>query len=326
MKFSLQRRHLVQGLAGGLTVAALPALAQSGYPDKPITMIVPYAAGGLTDNLGRMVGDHLSKAFGQTVVVENRPGAGTLLGANLVANAAPDGYTLMVVTTTTMGISPAMYKNNPFKLSDLTGVARIGDVTLLLITRPDFPAKNVTELVAALRAKPGQYSYASPGSGSGHHLLIEMLKAQENLQATHIPYKGSGQPLTDVMNGRVDFMFIDVSIGLPQVQAGKVKLLAVASAKRSSLMPDTPTLIESHPKLDLGIWQGLAAPARTPAAVLEKVNAEVNKMLAIPAVRERLVKVGVEPHPMSVAAFNEMIRKDAPRWAELVERSGAKAD
>ena len=318
------RRQALQTLAGGALVAVvLPGWA-ADYPDKPVHLVVPFPPGGLTDVLGRLVAERLAKKLGQPFVVENKAGAGTLLAAGAVAKAAPDGYTLMVATSTTLGISPALY-DTPFKIADLTGVAMLGDVTLLLIARPDFPAANAAELVAAVRAKPGGYNFASPGSGTVHHLLLEMLKAQENLTMTHVPYQGSGQAVTDLMSGRIDFMLVDVSVGMPQVRAGKVKLLAVASSKRSSLAPDTPTLTETYPKLDLQAWQSIAAPTGTPASIVAKLHDDINQELASPEFREQLAKVGVEARPMSVAEFNEMVRTDAPRWAELVKMSGAKA-
>ena len=325
MPFPITRRDALRAALLSLAGSAWPALG-ADYPDKPIHLLVPFPPGGLTDVLGRLVGERLRKALNQAVVVENKPGAGTLLGAGAVAKAPPDGYTLMVATSTTLGISPFLYENTPFRISDLTGVAMLGDVTLLLVTRPDFPASNAAELVAAIRAKPGGYNFASPGSGTVHHLLIEMLKAQENLQVPHVPYQGSGPALTDMMTGRIDFMLIDASIGMPQVRASKIKLLAVAASKRSGLAPDTPTLNETYPKLDLQAWQSIAAPAGTPPAIVAKLNAEINRELATPEFRAELSKVGLEARPMGVAEFNEMIRKDAPRWAELVKLSGAKAN
>lgn len=326
MTMSRTRRQLLQRLAAATAVSILPSLAAAQFPDKPIHLFVPFPPGGLTDVLGRMVAERLRKALGQPVVVENRPGAGTLLAAGMVAKAAPDGSTLMVATSTTLGIAPALFKDTSFKISDLTGVAMIGDVTLLLITRPGFPARTVQELVAAVRAKPGEYNFASPGTGTVHHLLIDMLKAQENLKVVHVPYQGSGQALTDLMSGRIDFMLIDVSIGLPQVRAGKVKLLATTGSKRSGLLPDVPTIAEAYPGLNLSAWQGIAAPAGTPPAIVELLNADINAALATPEFRQDLLRVGVEARPMSVADFNALIRSDAPRWAELVKRSGAKAN
>lgn len=329
MRISQRRRQIIQGIVGGFAgtfaIATLPAFA-ADYPDKPVHLLVPFPPGGLTDILGRMVAERLQKSLGQPVIVENRPGVGTLLGAGMVAKAPPDGYTLMIATTSTLGISPVLYESTSFKISDLVGVAMLGYVTLLLVTRPDFPAANVAELVAAVRAKPGGYNFASPGSGTAHHLLIEMLKAHEKLNVPHVPYQGSGQALTDMMSGRIDFMLIDASISMPQVRAGKIKLLAVTGSKRSALAPETPTLTETYPRLDLQVWQSIAAPAGTPAPIVTRLHAEINRALATPEFREQLSKVGVEAHPMGVAEFNELIRRDAPRWAELVKLSGAKAN
>ena len=309
----------------GTLAATLPAFA-ADYPDRPIHLLVPFPPGGLTDVLGRLVAERLRKALGQPFVVENRPGAGTLLGAGVVAKSAPDGYTLMVATSTTLGISPVLYQSTSFRIGDLAGVAMLGDVSLLLVTRPDFPAANAAELVAAVRARPGGYNFASPGSGTVHHLLIEMLKSQEGLNFTHVPYQGSGQAVTDVMSGRIDFMLVDAAVGMPQVKAGKIKLLAVAASKRSALAPDTPTLTETYPKLDLQAWQSIAAPAGTPAPIVTRLNTEINRELATPEFREQLSKVGLEARPMGVAELNDMIRRDASRWAELVKVSGAKAN
>ncbi len=296
------------------------------YPDKPIHIVVPFPPGGLTDILGRMVAERLRVALQQPFIVDNRPGAGTLVGANAVAKAAADGYTLMVATSTTLGIAPALYESNPFKVSDLTGVAMLGDVTLLLITRLDFGAKNAEELVALVKAKPDGYNFASPGSGTVHHLLMEMLKAQEGLSLTHVPYQGSGQALTDLMSGRIDLMLIDMQIGLPQVKAGKVKLLATTGLKRSSQLPDTPAITEKYPKLDLSAWQGIAAPAGTPQNIVARVHDEINRALEKPEFREELAKVGLEARPMGTIEFNDMLRRDLPRWADLVKRTGAKAN
>lgn len=323
--FGNRRRVLVVAAAAGLAALALPALA-ADYPDKPIHLLVPFPPGGLTDVLGRLVGERLRKSLGQPVVVENRAGAGTLLGAAVVAKSPADGYMLMVATSTTLGIAPVLYENTPFRIGDLVGVAMLGDVTLLLVTRPDFPASSSAELVAAVRARPGAYSFASPGSGTAHHLLIEMLKANEKLNLVHVPYQGSGQAITDLMSGRIDFMLVDASVGMPQVRAGKVRLLAVTGSKRSSLAPEVPTLSETYPKLDLQVWQSIAAPAGLPPALLARLNGEINRELASTEFREQLAKIGVEARPMGVAEFNDMIRNDAPRWAELVKLSGAKAN
>jgi len=324
------RRSLLASLAGvpaAIAIgAARPALAQGAYPDRPIKLIVPFPPGALTDNLGRAVAERYRVALNQSVVVENRPGAGTMLAAQQVARAAPDGYTLMVATSTTLGIAPALFKNPLIQPSDLLGVGMIGNVTLFLVTRPDFPAANVKELVEAMRAKPGRYNFASPGNGTVHHLVMELIKTQHRVFATHIPYNGSVQALADVMSGRIDFMFIDGAIVLPQIRAGRVKPIAVTGTRRSPLLPDVPAMTEFDPAIDLQAWQTIAAPAGTPGEIVGRLNAELNKALATPEFRDQLAQVGVEANPMSVGDVNALIRKDAVRWAELVRRSGAKVD
>ena len=323
------RRRILTGLAGGAGLAfagARPATAQSTWPDRPIRMLVPFPPGALTDNLGRAVAERYRMAFNQPVVVENRPGAGTLVAGQQVARAAPDGYTMMVATTTTLGIAPALFRNAPIKASDLTGAAMIGNVTLFLVTRPDFPAATVAQLVAELRGKPGRYNFGSPGNGTVHHLITEMIKSRHKVFATHIPYNGSVQALSDVMTGRIDFMFIDVAIAMPQIRAGRVKPIAVTGSRRSPLAPEVPAMTEFDPQIDLQAWQAIAVPNGTPADIVGRLNAELNKALATPEFREQLAAVGVEANPMQLDALNDLIRRDAVRWAELVQRSGARVD
>ncbi len=320
------RRAAVAGLAVGGLTAGSAARGQGAWPDKPIRMIVPFPPGALVDAIGRLVADHLRAAFGQPVVVDNKPGAGTLLGASLVAAAPADGHTLMVATTTTLGIAPALYANPPVRTDQLTGVAMIGAVTLFLVARPGFPAKTVKELVELVRSKPDGFTYASPTAGTVHHLVMELLKADQGLKCTHVPYKGSTQALTDLTEGRVDFMFLDATVALPQIKAGKIGALAVTGAKRSPLMPEVPAMTESFPRIDLYAWQAIAAAAGTPAAIVAKIHASLDAALATPSFRDRLTTMGVEATPMTVAAFNALIRDDAGRWARLVKESGAKAE
>ncbi|TWT10193.1 tripartite tricarboxylate transporter substrate binding protein [Reyranella sp. CPCC 100927] len=323
----LRRRRLVQFAGASVAAfAAHDATAQDTYPDKPIRIVVPFPPGALTDAIGRVVADRLRDSFKQPVVVENKPGASTLLGASQVAKAAPDGYTLMVATSTTLGIAPALFTNPPIKVSDLTGVAMIGAVTLFLVTHPAVPATDIPTLMAALRAKPDGYTYASPGNGTIHHLVMEMLCRQENARAQHVPYQGSGPAITDVMSGRVDFMWIDATVVTQHIRARRVRPLAVTGSRRTPAFPDVPALTESHPDIDLVAWQSIAAPAGTPAAVIGRLNGEINALLNEPAFRGRLADMGVEANPMSIAAFNALIQRDAGRWAEAVKQSGAKVD
>lgn len=325
------RRQLLQAAAAAglsLTGAAAmrPALAQAAYPDRPVTLVVPYPPGGLTDALGRLIGEQMRPALDQPWVIENRPGAGTLRGAAQVAKAPADGYTLLVATSTTLAISPAMFASPIATAADFTGVAMIGSVNLFLVARPDLDVKSLAELVAALRRNPDRYSFGSPGNGTMHHLIVEMIKKQEGVSAIHVPYQGSVTALTDLMGGRIDFMFIDAVVGLPQIAAGKVKALAVAAPKRSAQQPDVPTVAETYPSIDLQAWQSIAAPRGTPPAVVAKLNAAINKQLETPELQAALRKVGVEANPMSTQALNDFIEADARRFADLVKSAGVKAN
>ncbi len=321
------RRALLRATAAAGAAGFAPAVrAQAAWPDRPLRMLVPFPPGALTDTLGRAVAERYRLAFGQPVVVENRPGAGTLVAAQQVARAAPDGYTMMVATTTTLGIAPALFRNAAIKPSDLTAAAMIGNVTLFLVTRPDFPASTVKELVAELRGKPGRYNFASPGNGTVHHLVMEMVKSRHTVFATHIPYNGSVQALSDVMSGRIDFMFIDVAIAMPQIRANRVKAIAVTGARRSPLAPEVPAMTEFDREIDLQAWQAVAVPNGVPPDVLGRLNGELNKALATPEFREQLAQVGVEANPMTLEALAALVPRDAARWAELVKRSGARVD
>lgn len=321
----VSRRQLLRGTALLGACSAWPLFAQTAYPDHPIKLVVPYPAGALTDSLGRLMAERLRPTLGQPIVVENRPGAGTLLGASQVAKSPADGYNLIVATSTTLAISPAMFPAPPATAADFIGVGMIGSVTLLLVTRPDLKPRNLAELVALLRAEPGKYNYGSPGNGTMHQLLVEMILAQEKVTATHVPYQGSMAALSDLLTGRIDFMFIDAVAGLPQIQAGKVNAIAVAGASRAPALPQVATVAETYPKIDIQAWQSIAAPKGTPAAVVNRLNAEMNKLLETAEMRATLLKLGVEANPMSVVALNELIATDEKRFGDLVRAVGVKA-
>ena len=320
-----QRRQVLGALAAGLLPVAPRALAQAGYPDRLIKLTVPYPPGALTDSLGRLVAERLRIGLGQPVIVENRAGAGTLLGAANVAKSPADGYQLLVATSTTLAISPAMFTQPPALPTDFVGVAMIGSVSLLLVTRPDLKAASLAELVALLRRDPGKYTFGSPGNGTMHQLIVEMIKAQEKLTATHVPYQGSMTALGDLMSGRIDFMFLDVVAALPQVQAGKINAIAVSAARRLPVQPNVPTVAETYPAIDVQAWQSIVAPKGTPDSVVQRLNTELNKQLGEAETRAALQAVGVEPNPMSVAALNDLIGRDARRFGELVRAIGLKA-
>ncbi|HYF17432.1 MAG TPA: tripartite tricarboxylate transporter substrate binding protein [Ramlibacter sp.] len=319
------RRHLLRAGAAAAALHGLPAWAQAGYPERPIRLLVPFPPGALTDTLGRLVAERLRPVFSQPIVVENRPGAGTLLGAGVVAKGPADGYNLMVATSTTLAISPAMYASPPAMPSDFVGVAMIGSVSLLLVARPDLNAKTLPELVAEMRRQPGKLNFGSPGTGTMHHLLVEMVKAQEKLQAAHVPYQGSMTALSDLLTGRIDFMFLDAVAAMPQVQAGKLAVLAVAASRRMPALPNVPTVAETFPQIDLYAWQTIAAPRATPAGIVQRLNAEINKAFDAPEGRAALQKVGVDANPMSVEALNELIARDEKRLGDVVRAAGLKA-
>ena len=301
------------------------SFAQSVYPDRGIKLVVPFPAGALTDSLGRMIAERLRPILGQSIVVENRPGAGTLLGASVIAKSPPDGYNLLVATSSTLAISPSLYANPPAITSDFVGVAMIGSVSLFLVTRKDLKVNNLAELVEEMRQRPGKLNFASPGSGTMHHLIVETIKVQEKVDAMHIPYQGSVTALSDLMSGRIDFMFLDAVAALPQISANKINVIAVAASRRNTNLPNVPTVSETFPLIDIQAWQTIAAPKNTPAAIVQRLNEEINKSLDSPDGRASLQRVGVDANPLSLKALEELIAKDEKRLGNLVKSLGLKA-
>ena len=309
-------------LAAAAALLPIPALAQGTWPDRPIRLVVPFPPGGLTDVLGRFVADVIGRAVPQPVVVENRPGGGTLVGAQQVARAAADGHTLLIATSTTLGIGPAMRVTPPVTFRDFAPIAMLGSVTFYLVVRPDFPAQDVRGFVAAVRARPGAFSYASPGIGTAHHLLMEMLKTREGLDIQHVPYQGSTTAVTDIIGGRMDGMWLDAAVALPQMQAGRLRALAVSGPRRHEPSPNVPTLSETYDGLTLQAWQSVVAPAGTPAAIVARLNSALNAALNDAEMAGRLRQVGVTPQPMAPDALATLIASDAERWAALVRAAG----
>ena len=322
----ITRRKLIQFAPIGMS-CMLPefSLAQSVYPDRGIKLVVPFPAGALTDSLGRMIAERLRPILGQSIVVENRPGAGTLLGASLIAKSPPDGYSLLVATSSTLAISPSLYANPPAITSDFVGVAMIGSVSLFLVTRKDLKVNNLAELVEEMRQRPGKLNFASPGSGTMHHLIVETIKVQEKVDATHIPYQGSVTALSDLMSGRIDFMFLDAVAALPQISANKINVIAVAASRRNTNLPNVPTVSETFPSIDIQAWQTIAAPKNTPPAIIQRLNEEINKSLDSPDGRASLQRVGVDANPLSLKALEELIARDEKRLGNLVKSLGLKA-
>ena len=314
-----------------LAVIAASAASQEpvrDYPSRPIRLVVPYPPGALTDTLGRAVAERLSPALKQPIVVENRPGAGTLLAADYVRQSVPDGYTLMMVTSTTLGISPALYKTpaiNPVK--DFAPVSQLGFVDFFLIGAPAFPARNVKDMLDLIKAHPGKYNYASVGNGSPHHLFMEVLKKDLGLDIQHVPYKGTLAALPDVMSGKVQVMFCDAVAAVPQIRAGKVVGLGTSSAKQSPLLASVPPVAGTVSGFDWQAWQGVAAPAGAPRAIVAKLNAVMQQFQNTPEFKELLGRFGMEPSaPNTPDQFAEIVKSDAARWAAAVRTSGATAE
>ena len=311
-------------LAGAL---ALPAAARAqAWPNQPFKIVVPYPPGGLTDVLGRLIGERLQTSFGQPAVIDNKPGAATQLGAAYVAKQTADGHTLLLATVSTLCITPALYAKPLIHHTDFAPVAMMGRVVLFLVCRVDLPVADPKALVAMLQAKPDGHSYGSPGVGTAHHLLVELIRSKTPFSATHVPYLGSAKALVDLMEGRFDFMFLDASVALPPIKAGKLKVLAVTGSTPDPTLPEVPPITTFFPHLDLQPWMSIVGPAALPAPIAGRLNGELNKALADPAFAQRLREVGLAALPLTVEAFGEFIKRDATRWAELVRSSGAKVE
>jgi len=318
-----------QILAGILVcIAASAAAVAQPYPSRPIRFIVPYPPGALTDLLARTIGERLGAALKQAVVVENKPGAGTLVGAEFVAKSAPDGYTLLMATSTTLGMSPAMYKNPPINpVRDFAPVLQVGTVNFFLVGNPSFLAKNMRELIEVIRANPGKFNYASVGNGSAHHLFMEILKKEVGLDIQHIPYKGTLAALTDVMSGKVQIMFSDATAALPNIRAGKVLAYGTSAGKQTELIASVPPIAETVAGYDWQAWQGVVAPAATPPKIVARLGTELQRIQSSSEFRDLLTKFGMEPSPPNTPEqFAAIVKSDVERWAIAVAASGARVD
>lgn len=311
-----------------LLMALATAAGAQTYPNKPIRLVVPYPPGALTDLLGRAIGERLAAALKQPVVIDNKPGAGTLVGAEVVAKSAPDGYTLLMATSTTLGISPAMYKSPKIDpVRDFTAISQAGAVNFFLIANPSFPAKNVREMIDVIKANPGKFNYASVGSGSPHHLFMEVLKKEFGLDIQHIPYKGTLLALPDVLTGKVQVMFCDATAALPNIQAGKVTALGTSAARPTALIENVAPIANTVAGFDWQAWQGIVAPAGTPPSIVARLNAELQRIQSTQEFRKVLTKFGMDPSPPNMPEqFATIIRNDVERWAKAVADSGAKVD
>ena len=320
-------RSLLRAALSFLLMSALCAGAQT-YPNKPIRLVVPYPPGALTDLLARAIGERLAAALKQPVVVDNRPGAGTLIGAEVVAKSPADGYTLLMATSTTLGISPALYRKSPIDpVKDFAPVAEVGAVNFFLIANPSFPAKNVKEMIDMVKANPGKFNYASVGNGSPHQLFMEVLKKEFGLDIQHIPYKGTLAAFPDLLTGKVQLMFSDATAAIPNIQSGRVVALGTSSAKPTTLLAGVPPIADSVSGYDWQAWQGVVAPAGTPPAILATLSAELQHIQSTPEFRALLVKFGMDPSPPNTPEqFAAIVKGDVARWAKAVADSGAVID
>jgi tripartite-type tricarboxylate transporter receptor subunit TctC len=312
----------------GIAMFALAAtLAHGqGFPSKPVKIVVPFTAGSATDILARNVGQKLGELWGQPVVIENRPGAGGTIGAAIVAKSPADGYTLMVHSAA-QAVNPAIYPDLPYDTTkDFVEVATLGGQPNVLVVAPATGYRSVADLVAAAKKAPGTLNYGSAGTGSGTHINGEKFKLAAGIDVLHIPYKGTPEALTDTMAGRVTYFFSPISAALPNVKEGKLVALGVSTGKRASTLPNVPTIAESGlPGFDYNLWIGMFAPAGTPAEVVDKINADVTKVLQMPDLRERLAALGAEPMVMTPAEFRKFMRDEIEDSAKVVKAAGIKA-
>lgn len=322
------RRTLLAVLATA-TVGAMPAAAfAQAFPTKPITIVVPFAAGGTTDILARLMGQYLSTELGQPVVVDNRAGAGGNIGGQYAAKAPADGYTLFMGTVGTHAINAALYKKMPFDhIKDFAPLSRVAMVPNLLVANPAQPFKTVPEMIAYAKANPGKINFGSPGNGSSPHLSGELFKSMAKVDITHIPYKGSAPAVTDLLGNQISIMFDNLPSVIPHVRSGKLRAIAITTAKRSPELPNVPTIAEAGvPGYEAMSWFGMFAPAATPAPVLAKISTALTKVLANPDVKKKIADQGGEPANDTPAQFATFIQAETSKWAKVVKESGASLD
>ena len=319
--FSSARRGFaaVAGVAFLVVAGALPASAQT-YPNQPVKIVVPFTAGGGVDQVARIIAPKLGEVLGQPIVIENRGGAGASLGAAAVASAPPDGYTLLLGTGSTHGTNSSVYPKLSYDpVRDFVPVVQVTTSPLVLIVPPGMPVKSVEDLIALARSKPGEFSFASYGTGSINHLAGELFNAMAKIQANHIPYRGAAPALTDLMAGRIHYTFDGVATSLGYAQAGNIRILGAAGPKRSPVIPDIPTITEKAlPGFETVVWFGLFAPAKTPDSAVALINRKVNEVLAMPSIQESFAKLGIEGVGGTSDALAARVRTEMDKWAKLV--------
>ncbi|APW37998.1 ABC transporter substrate-binding protein [Rhodoferax koreense] len=329
---SASRRRFNLALLAAATLPALPlaAAAQSAntYPNKAIRMVVPFTPGGSTDIMGRTIGQQLTQAWGQPVVIDNLPGAGGSIGADKVAKAPADGYTLLMGHIGTLAVTPSLYPKLPYDpVKSFAAVAWVARVPNVLVVHPSVPVKSVQELVAYAKANPGKINYGSGGNGSAAHIATEYFKLQTGTQMQHVPYKGTAPAVTDLVGGQIQLMFTGVPAVMAQVKAGQLRALAVSSPHRVKAVPELPTVAESgYAGFEADQWYGVVAPANTPPDVTAKLNQQINRALASPEIAERLASEGAEATPNPPKVFADLIVSEIARWRTVIEKGGVKVE
>lgn len=305
-----------------------PLAASQAYPSKPVRLIVPFPPGGATDIIGRTLAQKLSTQLGQTVIVDNKPGAGGTLGSNEAAKAAPDGYTLLLATTSTHSIAPSLYKNIPYSVErDFAPISEVATATNVLIVTPNLPVTNVAELVALAKSKPDALNFASSGNGTIVHLQSELFKLDAGVQLTHVPYKGTALAIPDLIGGQTHLLFDSLVSALPHIKGGKVKALAVTSTKRTPLLPNVPTVIESGlPGYEVNTYFGLFAPPGTPRDIVQRLQREVAAAVQSAEVKERFASQGAEPVGGTPEALSALIRTETVKWKRVIDAGQIKLD
>jgi tripartite-type tricarboxylate transporter receptor subunit TctC len=320
--------HLRRLITAALLSAPFTVFAQlDAFPAKPIRIVVPFPPGGATDVAARLIATRMSEKWGQAVVIDNRAGAGGNVGSDIVAKSAPDGYTLVMGVTGSHAINTSLYSKMPYDpVADFIAISQVAVVPNVIVVHPSVPASTLAELVALARREPGKLNYASLGNGTAAHLGMEMLKSAAGIDITHVPYKGSAPAVSDLLAGQVQMMVDGLPSALPHIKAGKLRAIAITSLRRSPALPDLPTVAENYPGFYADAWSGLFAPKGTPPAVVDKLSVEVQRILRLPDVREKLAGLGAEPVGSTPAEFSAHVKREIDKWARVVKTSGAKVD
>ena len=325
-----RRAFFIIALSSAITGVAFvgPAAHAQTYPSQPIKLVVPYPAGGGTDFFARTIGAKLSEQLGTTVVIENKPGAATIIGAESVARAPADGYTVLLGDTATYAVNPTLYKKLSYDpMKDFEPVTLTGRFALVLVANAALPVNDAAELIKLAKLKPGELNYGSPGPGSPHHLAMELLKQRTGINVVHVPYKGAAPAVQDLLGGQIPMMFLDLATGAPLIKAGKIKALAVASPKRIAPLPDVPTLAESGvADFEAWAWQGLVVPAKTSKDIVAKLNDAYAKAIADPVVRQKVVEAGIDPLHGTPQQFTDYMKSESAKWAKVVTEGNIKVE